>query len=68
MSDRIVRIDKRTGEVVSVVDGISLVPPQGRPRTVDAVLNGIAHDPASDLFYLTGKLWPVVFEVRFVPE
>lgn len=30
-------------------------------------LNGIAYNPASDTFYLTGKLWPKVFEVRFVP-
>jgi glutamine cyclotransferase len=68
LTDRIVRIDKATGQVIGEVDGSSLVPPRGRPRAVDAVLNGIAHDPESGLFYLTGKLWPVVFEVRFVPE
>lgn len=32
-----------------------------------AVLNGIAYDPASDTFLITGKLWPKVFRVRFVP-
>lgn len=32
-----------------------------------AVLNGIAHDPASNTFLITGKLWPKVFRVRFVP-
>jgi len=30
------------------------------------VLNGIAHDPVSETFYITGKLWPKMFEVRFV--
>jgi glutamine cyclotransferase len=30
------------------------------------VLNGIAYDPASDTFLLTGKHWPTTFEVRFV--
>ena len=30
------------------------------------VLNGIAYDPASDTFLLTGKRWPTTFEVRFV--
>jgi glutamine cyclotransferase len=30
------------------------------------VLNGIAHDPIRQSFYLTGKLWPRLFEVRFV--
>jgi glutamine cyclotransferase len=68
LTDRIVRIDKQTGRVVAEVDGSSLVPPGGRPRAVDAVLNGIAYDAASGVFYLTGKLWPAVFEVRFVPE
>lgn len=30
-------------------------------------LNGIAYNPETDTFFLTGKLWPKVFEVRFVP-
>jgi glutaminyl-peptide cyclotransferase len=32
----------------------------------DAVLNGVAHDPATGRWWLTGKLWPVLYEVRFV--
>jgi glutaminyl-peptide cyclotransferase len=32
----------------------------------DAVLNGIAHDPETDRWWLTGKLWPVLYEVRWV--
>ena len=37
----------------------------GRPGTDrGAVLNGIAHDAATGNFYLTGKLWSRVFEVR----
>ena len=31
------------------------------------VLNGIAYDPDADTFLVTGKLWPSLFEVRFVP-
>jgi len=31
------------------------------------VLNGIAHDPENETFLITGKLWPKLFEVRFVP-
>jgi glutamine cyclotransferase len=30
------------------------------------VLNGIAYDPDADTFYITGKWWPKMFEVRFV--
>jgi glutamine cyclotransferase len=29
------------------------------------VLNGIAYDPDRDRFYITGKLWPTMFEVTF---
>jgi glutamine cyclotransferase len=31
------------------------------------VLNGIAYDPSTKTFLLTGKYWPTLFEVRFVP-
>lgn len=32
------------------------------------VLNGIAYNPETDTFLITGKLWPKLFEVRFVPQ
>jgi glutamine cyclotransferase len=31
------------------------------------VLNGIAYNPQSKTFFVTGKLWPKLFEVKFVP-
>lgn len=64
-SDDIVRIDKATGEVVAVFDAAGLVPGPLR-GSAEAVLNGIAYDEASDTFYLTGKLWPVMYRVRLV--
>jgi glutamine cyclotransferase len=30
------------------------------------VLNGIAYDSSTETFFLTGKLWPKIFEVEFV--
>ncbi len=63
----IVRIDARTGEVTGVIDA-SAVPDNGPADDPDAVLNGIAHIPGTDRFYLTGKLWPDLYEVRFVPQ
>jgi len=66
MSNRIVRVDKATGVVTAEIDATGLVPEGGRPLDAGAVLNGIAWDPASDTFYLTGKLWPTMFQVRFV--
>jgi len=66
MSHRIVRIDKATGVVTADIDASGLVPQGGRPLDAGAVLNGIAWDPESETFYLTGKLWPTMFQVRFV--
>ena len=63
----IVRIDKATGLVVEEIDASNAVPPGGRPRAADAVLNGIAYDPVRGVYYITGKRWPALFEVRLVP-
>jgi glutaminyl-peptide cyclotransferase len=67
MSDRILRIDKESGDVLAEIDASGLVPEGGRPSDSGAVLNGIAYNPENDTFFLTGKLWPTMFEVRFVP-
>ncbi len=65
-TDRIVKIDKESGRVVSDIDASALFPAAERPADPNAVLNGIAYNPDTDTFYLTGKLWPRLFEVRFV--
>lgn len=64
-SEQIVRIDLETGHVDAIIDASGLLTPLERQR-VD-VLNGIAHDPTSDSFWITGKYWPKMFRVRFVP-
>jgi glutamine cyclotransferase len=67
-TDRIVRIDKATGEVSAVIDASNLMTPEERAElSSDAVLNGIAYNADEDTFLLTGKLWPSMFEVRLVP-
>jgi glutaminyl-peptide cyclotransferase len=65
-SDRIVRIDPGTGAVTGVVDASGLL--GSRPRAEGDVLNGIAAIPGTDEFLLTGKHWPTLFRVRFVPS
>jgi len=35
-------------------------------RSVD-VLNGIAYDEQNDRLFVTGKLWPKVFQIRISP-
>jgi glutaminyl-peptide cyclotransferase len=66
-TDEIVRIDPRSGQVLAVIDASGLMPPAERRAHAADVLNGIAYDAASETFLLTGKLWPTIFEVRFVP-
>lgn len=58
-------IDPQDGVVRRVVDLRPLVPANRQGRT-DAVLNGIAWDPASGRLFVTGKLWPNLYEIRLV--
>ena len=62
--DFLVRIDPATGRVTHQIDATGLLTP-AEARGVD-VLNGIAYNPESDTFYITGKDWPTMFEVRFI--
>ncbi len=63
--ERILRIDPDSGEVDGVIDASGLLSPEEKSR-VD-VLNGIAYDPVSKTFWLTGKFWPRMFQVVFEP-
>ena len=67
-SEYIVRIDKATGVVTAAIDSSGLLTPEDRATLPQqGVLNGIAYDAERDLFLITGKNWPKMFEVRFVP-
>lgn len=65
-TDDILRIDPASGKVTAVIDASGLLTP-GERRRAD-VLNGIAWDPQRKTFLITGKLWPKLFEVTFVPQ
>ncbi|MCG3162058.1 MAG: hypothetical protein JMDDDDMK_03287 [Acidobacteria bacterium] len=62
-TDRIARIDPQSGRVTAWINLSGLLSPEDRARPVD-VLNGIAYDAASDRLFVTGKLWPKLFEIR----
>jgi glutamine cyclotransferase len=61
-----VRIDPASGRVTATVDASALVPDEARSDPA-RVLNGIAHDDRTGTFLVTGKQWPALFVVRFVP-
>ena len=65
-TDRIAKIDPQTGRVTAWIDLSGLLPPTDRRQRVD-VLNGIAYDAEHDRLFVTGKLWPKLFEIEIVP-
>jgi glutaminyl-peptide cyclotransferase len=67
MTDRIARISPVTGKVVGWIDLKGLLSPiYSLPP--EAVLNGIAYDGPKKRLFVTGKLWPAVFEIRVVTK
>ena len=64
-TDRIARISPKTGRVTGWIDLTGLLTPR-EAQEVEAgggVLNGIAYDAAGDRLFVTGKLWPKLFEI-----
>jgi len=59
-------IDPKTGEVEVFVDASGLLTREERRET--DVFNGIAHHPETGHFFVTGKLWPKMFEVRLTSD
>lgn len=64
-SDRIARISPKTGHVTGWIDLRGLMS-TGYRLDPEAVLNGIAYDAAANRLFVTGKLWPRLFEIRVV--
>lgn len=66
-TERVARISPKTGMVVGWIDLSGLLSDADRTQQVD-VLNGIAYDSAHDRLFVTGKLWPKLFEIRLRPK
>jgi glutaminyl-peptide cyclotransferase len=62
-SGLIIEIDPSSGRVITVFNANSLRPEETRANE-QSVLNGIAYDADADTFLLTGKNWPLMYEVR----
>ena len=66
-TDFIFRIDKWTGVVDAVIDASALLTDAERAElSAGSVLNGIAYNPESETFFITGKKWKQIFEVVFI--
>lgn len=66
-TDRVARISPESGRVVGWIDLRGLMSTAYR-LDPEAVLNGIAYDAASNRLFVTGKLWPRLFEIEVVPR
>lgn len=63
-TDSIVRIDPATGEVTAWIDLSGLLTPEDREGFDVDVLNGIAWDEEGRRLFVTGKLWPRLYEIE----
>ena len=64
-TDRIAIISPQSGEVVAWIELRELLSPEERNSRID-VLNGIAYDAKKDRLFVTGKLWPKLFEIELL--
>ena len=62
-TDWLLRIDPSTGQVTSFLDLKGILAPSDKTGMED-VLNGIAYDAEHKRIFVTGKLWPRIFEIR----
>jgi glutamine cyclotransferase len=67
LTDRIAIIEPQTGRVVGWIDLTGLLSTEDLSQPAN-VLNGIAYDAQHDRLFVTGKLWPKLFEIRLVPK
>jgi len=63
-TDRMVKINPDTGEVIGWIDMEGIL--QDHDEPVD-VLNGIAYDPAGRRLFVTGKFYPKIYEIKLIP-
>ena len=65
LTDYIFRIDKATGAITGWIDATGLLTAEEQAAAKE--MNGIVYLPDSDTFLVTGKYWPKMFEVNFIP-
>jgi glutaminyl-peptide cyclotransferase len=63
----IVCIDPASGKVTGKLDLHALMP-KGSEGNMNMVLNGIAYNPANGHLFVTGKDWPVLYEIALTPS
>lgn len=65
--DIIVIIDPDSGKVSGLINLENIIDPENYQHELN-VLNGIAYDEKNDKLFVTGKLWPKIFEIELLPK
>ena len=65
--NKIVVIDPKSGKILENIDMSGLLSPIDYHDKID-VLNGIAYNSTTNSFFVTGKYWPKMFEVKFIKK
>jgi glutamine cyclotransferase len=66
-TEEIIVFDPTSGKVLQRIDCRKIIP-NGFQGEQDNVLNGIAYDKQNDRYFVTGKRWPSLFEVKFMKK
>ncbi|NYE62113.1 glutamine cyclotransferase [Duganella sp. 1224] len=67
-TNTIARIDQSSGKITGWIDFSKLYPDAGKGPNGENVMNGIAYDAEKKRLFVTGKLWPKIYEVKIVPR
>ena len=66
-TSRIARIDPQTGKVIGWIELKGILGSEDQSELISD-LNGIAYDAKNDRLFVTGKLWPKLFEIELIPH
>lgn len=66
-TEKIAKINPKNGRVTAWIDLSGLLNKEDKKNRVD-VLNGIAFNSDKGSLFVTGKLWPKMFEIELVPK
>lgn len=67
-TNTIARIDPASGKILGWIDFGKLYPEAGKGQNGENVMNGIAYDAEKKRLFVTGKLWPKIYEVKITPR
>jgi glutaminyl-peptide cyclotransferase len=64
-TNEIIKINSQTGLVEAKADFTDILKKSNVPDSTAESFNGIAYNPSTKTFYVTGKWWPALFEIKF---